>query len=58
MILDVEFGLLQSKDMLQNLVTGPISNTSVDVIQGSRSIEVRMLGVTKVFLNISVFVSA
>lgn len=58
MILDVEFGLLQSKDMLQNLVTGPISNTSVDVIQGSRSVEVRTLGVTKVFLNISLFVSA
>lgn len=44
---DVEFGLLQSKDMLQHLVTGPISNTSVDVVQGSRSVEAQTLGVTK-----------
>ncbi|KAM7492499.1 hypothetical protein LguiA_035420 [Lonicera macranthoides] len=44
---DVEFGRLQARDMLQHLWTGPISNSSVDVFQGSRSIEVRAVGVTK-----------
>ncbi|XP_044472787.1 alpha,alpha-trehalose-phosphate synthase [UDP-forming] 1-like [Mangifera indica] len=44
---DVEFGRIQAKDMLQHLWTGPISNTSVDVVQGSRSVEVRAVGVTK-----------
>ncbi|XP_047333615.1 alpha,alpha-trehalose-phosphate synthase [UDP-forming] 1-like [Impatiens glandulifera] len=44
---DVEFGRLQAKDMLQHLWTGPISNASVDVVQGSRSVEVRAVGVTK-----------
>lgn len=34
--------------MLQHLWTGPISNASVDVVQGSRSVEVRAVGVTKV----------
>ncbi|KAL1829613.1 hypothetical protein ACET3Z_008025 [Daucus carota] len=44
---DVEFGRLQSKDMLQHLWTGPISNASVEVVQGGRSVEVRAVGVTK-----------
>lgn len=47
-ISDVEFGRLQARDMLQHLWTGPISNSSVDVVQGSRSVEVRAVGVTKV----------
>lgn len=47
---DVEFGKLQSKDLLQHLWTGPISNASVDVVQGARSVEVRAVGVTKVSL--------
>ncbi|KVI00773.1 hypothetical protein Ccrd_020974 [Cynara cardunculus var. scolymus] len=45
--LDVEFGKLQAKDMLQHLWTGPISNASVEVVQGGRSVEVRAVGVTK-----------
>lgn len=45
---DIEFGKLQSKDLLQHLWTGPISNASVEVVQGSRSVEVRAIGVTKV----------
>ncbi|XP_059289827.1 alpha,alpha-trehalose-phosphate synthase [UDP-forming] 1-like isoform X1 [Lycium ferocissimum] len=44
---DIEFGKLQAKDLLQHLYTGPISNASVDVIQGCRSVEVRAVGVTK-----------
>ncbi|KHF98743.1 Alpha,alpha-trehalose-phosphate synthase [UDP-forming] 1 -like protein [Gossypium arboreum] len=44
---DVEFGRLQARDLLQHLWTGPISNASLDVVQGSRSIEVRSVGVTK-----------
>lgn len=48
MVVDVEFGRLQARDMLQHLWTGPISNASVDVVQGSRSVEVRAVGVTKV----------
>ncbi|KAL5577074.1 hypothetical protein UlMin_018773 [Ulmus minor] len=44
---DIEFGRLQARDMLQHLWTGPISNVSVDVVQGSRSVEVRAVGVTK-----------
>ncbi|KAL8129818.1 hypothetical protein V2J09_018973 [Rumex salicifolius] len=44
---DFEFGKLQARDMLQHLWTGPISNASVDVVQGSRSVEVRNVGVTK-----------
>ncbi|XP_040943781.1 trifunctional UDP-glucose 4,6-dehydratase/UDP-4-keto-6-deoxy-D-glucose 3,5-epimerase/UDP-4-keto-L-rhamnose-reductase RHM1-like [Gossypium hirsutum] len=43
---DVEFGRLQARDMLQHL-DRPISNASVDVVQGSRSVEVRPVGVTK-----------
>ena len=50
---DVEFGRLQAKDMLQHLWTGPISNASLDVVQGSRSVEVRSAGVTKVKLAFS-----
>lgn len=34
--------------MLQHLWSGPISNASVDVVQGGRSVEVRAVGVTKV----------
>lgn len=48
---DVEFGRLQARDMLQHLWTGPISNASVDVIQGSKSVEVRPVGVTKVTIS-------
>lgn len=48
-IVDVDFGRIQARDMLQHLWTGPISNASVDVVQGSRSVEVRAVGVTKVF---------
>lgn len=44
----MEFGRLQARDMLQHLWTGPISNAAVDVVQGSRSVEVRPVGVTKV----------
>ncbi|KAK6157498.1 hypothetical protein DH2020_011746 [Rehmannia glutinosa] len=44
---DVEFGRLQARDMLQHLWTGPISNSSVDVVQGSRTVEVRAVGVSK-----------
>jgi len=33
--------------MLQHLWTGPISNAAVDVVQGSRSVEVRPVGVSK-----------
>ncbi|XP_031488309.1 alpha,alpha-trehalose-phosphate synthase [UDP-forming] 1-like isoform X3 [Nymphaea colorata] len=44
---DVEFGRLQARDMLQHLWTGPISNAAVDVVQGSRSVEVRSVGVSK-----------
>lgn len=48
MVLDVEFGRIQARDMLQHLWTGPISNASVEVVQGSKSVEVRAVGVTKV----------
>ncbi|KAJ4977088.1 hypothetical protein NE237_002194 [Protea cynaroides] len=44
---DVDFGRLQARDLLQHLYTGPISNAAVDVVQGSRSVEVRSVGVTK-----------
>ncbi|XP_024993063.1 alpha,alpha-trehalose-phosphate synthase [UDP-forming] 1-like [Cynara cardunculus var. scolymus] len=44
---DIEFGRLQAKDMLQHLCTGPISNASVEVVQGGRSVEVRANGVSK-----------
>lgn len=56
--LDVEFGRLQARDMLQHLSTGPISNASVDVIKGSRSVEVRASGVTKVAVCYTKFSSA
>ena len=38
---DPDFGMIQARDLLQHLVTGPISNSPVDVVQGSRSVEVR-----------------
>lgn len=44
---DVEFGRVQVRHMLQHLWTGPISNAAVDVVQGSRSVEVRSVGVSK-----------
>eukprot|EP00271_Cylindrocystis_brebissonii_P011686 TRINITY_DN29599_c0_g1_i1.p1 TRINITY_DN29599_c0_g1~~TRINITY_DN29599_c0_g1_i1.p1 ORF type:complete len:1058 (+),score=166.06 TRINITY_DN29599_c0_g1_i1:961-4134(+) len=44
---DVEFGRVQARDMLQHLWTGPISNAAVDVVQGSKSVEVRPIGVSK-----------
>ncbi|CAN6561157.1 unnamed protein product [Malus baccata var. baccata] len=44
---DVDFGRLQARDMLQHLWTGPISNASVDVVEGSRSVEVQAVGPTK-----------
>ncbi|KAL8108230.1 alpha,alpha-trehalose-phosphate synthase [UDP-forming] 1-like [Apium graveolens] len=44
---DYEFGRKQAIDILQHLWTGPISNASVDVVQGGRSVEVRASGVTK-----------
>ncbi|KAJ7551871.1 hypothetical protein O6H91_06G033100 [Diphasiastrum complanatum] len=44
---DVEFGRVQARDMLQHLWTGPISNAAVDVVQGSKSVEVRPVGVSK-----------
>ncbi|XP_045821718.1 alpha,alpha-trehalose-phosphate synthase [UDP-forming] 1-like [Trifolium pratense] len=44
---DVEFGRLQARDLLQHLWTGPISNASLDVFQGGRSVEVRAVGVSK-----------
>ncbi|XP_028764862.1 alpha,alpha-trehalose-phosphate synthase [UDP-forming] 1-like [Neltuma alba] len=44
---DVEFGRLQARDLLQHLWTGPISNASLDVVQGGRSVEVRAVGVSK-----------
>lgn len=47
-ILDIEFGRLQARDLLQHLWTGPISNASLDVVQGGRSVEVRAVGVSKV----------
>lgn len=52
MNLDVAFGRLQARDMLEHLWTGPISNSSVDVVRGSRSVEVRAVGVSKVLSNI------
>ena len=30
---DPDFGMIQARDLLQHLVTGPISNAPVDVIQ-------------------------
>lgn len=45
---DPNFGRLQARDMLQHLWTGPYSNAAVDIIQGSKSVEVRPIGVTKV----------
>lgn len=47
---DVEFGRLQARDLLQHLWTGPISNAPVDIVQGSRSVEVRPVGFSKVML--------
>ena len=44
---DYEFGRTQAQDMLQHLLTGSISNSAVDVVRGSRSVEVRTFGVNK-----------
>jgi hypothetical protein len=42
--------------MLQHLWTGPISNAAVDVVQGGKSVEVRPVGVSKVFPFPNLFV--
>lgn len=44
---DLEFGRIQARDLLQHLLTGPISNAPVDIIRGAKSIEVRPVGVSK-----------
>ena len=44
----MEFGRLQARDLLQHLWTGPISNSPVDIVQGSKSVEVRPVGISKV----------
>lgn len=44
---DIEFGRLQARDLLQHLWTGPISNAPVDIVQGSKSVEVRPVGISK-----------
>ncbi|KAM3012104.1 hypothetical protein FF2_030729 [Malus domestica] len=44
---DVDFRRLQARDMLQHLWTGRISNASVDVVEGSRSVDVQAVGPTK-----------
>lgn len=50
---DVEFGRLQARDLLQHLWTGPISNAPVDIVQGSKSVEVRPVGVSKVIKTLT-----
>ena len=50
---DVEFGRLQARDLLQHLWTGPISNSPVDIVQGSKSVEVRPVGISKVRLQLA-----
>ena len=49
---DVEFGRLQARDLLQHLWTGPISNAPVDIVQGSKSVEVRPVGFSKVSFSL------
>uniref|UniRef100_A0A251UEA9 Putative trehalose-phosphatase/synthase 3 n=1 Tax=Helianthus annuus TaxID=4232 RepID=A0A251UEA9_HELAN len=44
---DFEFGRRQANDLLNHLRNGPISNASVDIVQGERSVEVRVNGVSK-----------
>ncbi|CAN8312348.1 unnamed protein product [Cochlearia groenlandica] len=44
---DVEFGRAQARDMLQHLRTGPISNASVDIVQGNFSVEIHAKSETK-----------
>ncbi|KDD73644.1 glycosyltransferase, partial [Helicosporidium sp. ATCC 50920] len=44
---DPEFGRLQARDLLQHLLAGPISNAYVDIVRGSKSIEVRPVGISK-----------
>lgn len=48
LLADVEFGRLQARDLLQHLWTGPISNAPVNIVQGSKSVEVRPVGISKV----------
>lgn len=38
----------QARDLLQHLWTGPISTAPVDIVQGSKSVEVRPVGISKV----------
>lgn len=44
---DPNFGRHQARDLLQHLITGPISTSHVDVVQGNNSVEVRPAGVSK-----------
>ena len=44
---DYEFGKSQAQDMLQHLLTSAIGKSSVDVVRGARSLEVRVYGVNK-----------
>ena len=48
LLIDVEFGRAQARDLLQYLWAGPISNASVDVVRGNHSVEVHAVGETKV----------
>ncbi|MFS7958275.1 putative alpha,alpha-trehalose-phosphate synthase (UDP-forming) [Helianthus anomalus] len=41
------FGVISIQDLLNHLRNGPISNASVDIVQGERSVEVRVNGVSK-----------
>lgn len=45
---DDQLGTKQAKDMIQQLRVYSLSNRGAEVIQGSQSIEVRHVGVTKV----------
>ena len=44
------YGIWKSSSS-QHLWTGPISNAAVDVVQGSKSVEVRPIGVSKVSIH-------
>lgn len=44
---ELEYGRLQARDVLVHLFAGPLSIAPVDVMQGTKSLEVRHMGVTK-----------
>ncbi|GBG69704.1 hypothetical protein CBR_g4535 [Chara braunii] len=44
---DVEFGRVQARDLLQHLLNGSMSSGSFEIVQGTRSIEVRPSGISK-----------